>query len=88
MDEEITTQPEAESATSPVNAPSPEQEIAVEATVNIPAALDLNELQALKPEQIDKLCRDFEMRVHPGRTRHQHSGPDSCRARPGCFGHS
>jgi transcription termination factor Rho len=72
MDEEITTQPEAESATSPVQAPSPEQEIAAEATVNIPAALDLNELQAFKPEQIDKLCRDFELRVHPGRTRHQH----------------
>ena len=41
-------------------------------TVALPAALDLNELQALGPAEIEKLCRDFELRVHPGRTRHQH----------------
>ena len=72
MDEEITTQPEAGPATSSVNAPPAEQEKVVEPPANIPAALDLNELQALGPEQIERLCRDFELRVHPGRTRHQH----------------
>ena len=44
--------------------------IAVETTANIPTSLDLNELQTLGPVEIEKLCRDFELRVHPGRTRH------------------
>jgi transcription termination factor Rho len=47
-----------------------EQEVAAEAAVHLPAALDLNELQALGPAEIEKLCRDFGLRVHPGRTRH------------------
>ena len=75
MNETDSTQTESESATvaeSAVTAPPTEQEIAVETTANIPAALDLNELQALGPAEIEKLCRDFELRVHPGRTRHQH----------------
>jgi transcription termination factor Rho len=36
----------------------------------LPAALDVNELQALDPAEIEKLCRDFELRVYPGRSRH------------------
>ena len=32
--------------------------------------MDVNELQALDPAQIEKLCRDFELRVYPGRSRH------------------
>jgi transcription termination factor Rho len=40
------------------------------ATIELPSALDLNELQALGPAEIEKLCRDLELRVHPGRTRH------------------
>jgi transcription termination factor Rho len=73
MDEDRSTQTESESATmaeSAIAASPTEQEIAVETTGNIPAALDLNELQALGPAEIEKLCRDFELRVHPGRTRH------------------
>ncbi len=70
MDEEISTQPESEPATSAVTAPPAEEETAVETTANIPTSLDLNELQALGPAEIEKLCRDFELRVHPGRTRH------------------
>ena len=38
---------------------------------NLPAALNVNELQALQPEEVEKLCRDFELRVYPGRSRHQ-----------------
>jgi transcription termination factor Rho len=41
------------------------------ATADLPASLDLNELQALGPVEVEKLCHDFEVRVHPGRTRHQ-----------------
>jgi transcription termination factor Rho len=37
---------------------------------NLPAALDVNELQALDPAEIEKLCRKFELRVYPGRSRH------------------
>jgi transcription termination factor Rho len=38
--------------------------------VALPAALDVNELQALDPAEIENLCRDFELRVYPGRSRH------------------
>src|ERR1700730_5721296 len=73
MDEDSSTQTEPNFTTvaeSAVTAPGAEQKIAVETAANIPSALDLNELQALGPAEIEKLCRDFELRVHPGRTRH------------------
>ena len=38
--------------------------------VNLPDSLDVNELQALPPEEVEKLCRDLEVRVYPGRSRH------------------
>ena len=41
------------------------------ATADLPASLDLNELQALGPGEVERLCHDFDVRVHPGRTRHQ-----------------
>jgi transcription termination factor Rho len=41
-----------------------------EPPTNLPASLDVNELQALSPEEVEKLCRDFELRVYPGRSRH------------------
>jgi transcription termination factor Rho len=75
MNETDSTQAAPESATaaeSAVTQPPTGQANAVETIANIPAALDLNELQALGPEEIEKLCRAFELRVHPGRTRHQH----------------
>jgi transcription termination factor Rho len=73
MDEESLTQTKPDSAAVAVSAsplPSPEQEIAPKPIIELPAALDLNELQALAPVEIEKLCHDFELRVHPGRTRH------------------
>src|ERR1700730_11300351 len=73
MNEADSTQTESHSATvteSAATAPPAEPEIAVETTAIIPAAFDLNELQALGPAEIEKLCRDFELRVHPGRSRH------------------
>src|SRR6266446_8419384 len=73
MEEERSTQTEPDSAKAAENAATaspPEHEIAVEAVADIPATLDLNELQALGPSEIEKLCRDFELRLHPGRTRH------------------
>src|SRR5204863_1938157 len=44
--------------------------IAEKGPLNLPASLDVNELQALPPEKVEKLCRDFELRVYPGRSRH------------------
>ena len=41
-----------------------------EVAADLPAALDLNELQALGPAELEKLCRDFQVRIHAGRTRH------------------
>jgi len=72
MEEESSMQTEPESAAvteTGLTAPS-EQDVAVATTAPLPKALDLNELQALGPAEIEKLCRDFEVRVHPGRTRH------------------
>ncbi|HEX8490568.1 MAG TPA: transcription termination factor Rho, partial [Chthoniobacterales bacterium] len=79
MDEGDTTQsqiegrdaPAAETAASTTEAAAT-TETADEAPppVELPAALDINELQALDPTEIEKLCRDFELRVYPGRSRH------------------
>lgn len=41
-----------------------------EAPLNLPASVDVNELQAMPPEKLEKLCRDFQLRVYPGRSRH------------------
>ena len=44
--------------------------VAVAPPPELPASLDLNELQALPPSAIEELCQRFDVRVHPGRTRH------------------
>lgn len=73
MEEDSPTRAKPDSATgteSAVAAPPPEEKSAGAPPANIPLALDLNELQALGPAEIEQLCRDLEVRVHPGRTRH------------------
>jgi len=73
MDEDSSAPTESESATVAENvalATPAVEEMAVDPAGNIPTALDLNELQALGPAEVEKLCLDFELRVHPGRTRH------------------
>ncbi len=71
-DSSIRTDPDPATGTeSAVTVPVPEQEPAAPASpINVPLALDLNELQALGPAEIEQFCRDLEVRVHPGRTRH------------------
>ena len=34
--------------------------------------LDLNELQAMSAAELEEICRRFDVRMHPGRTRHHH----------------
>jgi transcription termination factor Rho len=78
MGESDSTQGEAAEPNAPApKALGPATTEAVAATeenaappVALPAALDVNELQALDPAEIEKLCRDFELRVYPGRSRH------------------
>jgi transcription termination factor Rho len=43
---------------------------ATEEPLNLPASVEVNELQAMPPEKLEKLCRDFQLRVYPGRSRH------------------
>ena len=67
--------PAAETAAATTTAAAPTEvvtatEEAAPPPVALPATLDVNELQALDPAEIEKLCRDFELRVHPGRSRH------------------
>jgi transcription termination factor Rho len=75
MNEDNSTRTEPDPATgteSAVAVPATEEKSAGPPPANIPLALDLNELQALGPAEIERLCRDLEVRVHPGRTRHHH----------------
>ncbi len=55
MSEEVLTEPEVEAAPAPVR----------------PSVLDINELHRLSPLEIEEYCQLFEVRMHPGRTRHQ-----------------
>jgi transcription termination factor Rho len=65
-----------ESDSTPVEAAEPNGSAvetaaaATETAPALPATLDINQLQLLEPAAIEKLCRDFELRVHPGRSRH------------------
>ena len=42
----------------------------VTGAVETPASLDLCELQRLTPAELEALCQSFDVRPHPGRTRH------------------
>src|SRR6476620_1574119 len=37
-----------------------------------PSALDLNELQEFSEKKLKALARDFDLHLHPARSRHQH----------------
>ena len=37
---------------------------------DLPASLDLNELQVLPAEEFDALCHQLDVRIHPGHSRH------------------
>src|SRR5436190_2290564 len=73
MEEQPSHTPDPNPRAAPENGLAPEsgQAASVAAVADIPATLDLNELQALGPAEIEQLCRDFELRIHPDRTRHQ-----------------
>ena len=60
MNETSATTAEPDAADEQVRQPEPR------------APLDLNQLQALTPFELDEICRRFDVRIHPGRTRHQH----------------
>jgi transcription termination factor Rho len=66
------TTPDPQAAAEPVATTTPADlaEAAPESSIVLPETLDLNELQSLEAAEIEKLCRDFELRVHAGRSRH------------------
>jgi transcription termination factor Rho len=73
MDESDSTQAEPAVENPPI--PQAVEAVPAEtatAVASLPASLDVNELQSLGPEEIERLCRDFELRVNPTRTRHHH----------------
>src|SRR6266576_1091280 len=61
--EEVETSPAPPPAADTTAAPE-------EPSLNLPVSIDVNELQAMPPEKLEKLCRDFQLRVYPGRSRH------------------
>src|SRR5437763_2086018 len=72
MDEKVETlksQTETEEAGVP---PAREQDAASTAATTAPRALDLNELQEFSERKLKALARDFDLHLHPARSRHQH----------------
>src|SRR5436190_790208 len=69
-DNSIQTEPNPVTVAETATASATEPRSAAAPPANIPLALDLNELQALGPAELEQLCRDLEVRVHPGKTRH------------------
>jgi transcription termination factor Rho len=49
-----------------------EQDAAVTAAATPPRALDVNELHEFLEKQLKALARDFDLHLHPARSRHQH----------------
>ena len=52
--------------------PAREQDAADTAAPTAPRGLDLNELQEFSEKKLKALARDFDLHLHPARTRHQH----------------
>src|SRR3954452_20256584 len=49
-----------------------QQDAAVTAAATAPRAVDLNELHEFSEKQLKALARDFDLHLHPARSRHQH----------------
>src|SRR5205809_6973715 len=62
MDEKVETLESSDQVLKEPGSPTP-------ATVR---ALDLNELQEFSEKKLGMLARDFDLHLHPARTRHQH----------------
>ena len=52
--------------------PAQEQDPSDTAAPTAPGALDLNELQEFSEKKLKALARDFDLHLHPARSRHQH----------------
>jgi len=72
MDEKVETL-ESQTETAGEGAPSAhEQDAADTAASTVLRALDLNELQEFSEKKLKALARDFDLHLHPARSRHQH----------------
>jgi transcription termination factor Rho len=72
MDEKVETlESQTETAGEGVP-PAHEQDAADTAAITAPRALDLNELQEFSEKKLKALARDFDLHLHPARSRHQH----------------
>ena len=72
MDEKVETlESQTETAGEDVP-PAQEQDAADTAATTAPRALDLNELQEFSEKKLKALARDFDLHLHPARSRHQH----------------
>ncbi|MBA3386875.1 MAG: transcription termination factor Rho [Chthoniobacterales bacterium] len=67
MEEDFTNRDEAAAAMTVQTARDAPAE---QPSARLPGKLDLNELQALAPAELDELCHRFDLRIHQGRTRH------------------
>ena len=71
MGEDLNADSAAETAAATTAAATTEAATAAATLPNLPTALHINDLQAMSPVEIEALCRDFDLRIFAGRTRHQ-----------------
>ena len=69
MDKNVET---ARSETETLEARVPPAESSEAPPATAPPALDLNELQEFSEKKLKALARDFDLHLHPARSRHQH----------------
>src|SRR5262249_62060982 len=72
MDEKVETL-RSQGETGEESAPPAHQEdVADAAATTAPRTLDLNKLQEFSDKKLKALARDFDLHLHPARSRHQH----------------
>src|SRR5438067_12228403 len=62
----------SQTETQEAGLPPREQDPADAAATTTPSALDLDELQQFSEKKLKALARDFDLHLHPARSRHQH----------------
>ena len=72
MDEKVETSVSQIETVEAGVSPADQEDAAATAATTAPRALDLNELQEFSEKKLRALARDFDLHLHPARSRHQH----------------
>lgn len=72
MDEKVETSVSEVETVEAAVSPADQEDAAGTTGTTAPQALDLNELQEFPEKKLRALARDFDLHLHPARSRHQH----------------